>query len=155
MKIHMQFFHQHLAQYLRWWFIQTPSTSKQACTAELQSYSGKQHAWFLGRRTTDHSSRAALHTWWRSHTFQSRFLQVQNLIPKQNSISNISHKWQQHLMNCTKRNLLLVVDYYVEQEKKKNSSNNRQIQFIQRNKRFINDNQISMLQNDLTKKMQR
>jgi hypothetical protein len=44
-------------------------------------------------------------------------------------------------------------NFYYQKQVKKN--NNRQTQFIGRNKWFISDNQISMLQNHLTQKMQR
>jgi hypothetical protein len=50
----------------------------------------------------------------------------------------------------TSNNFLLA-----EAGKKKNCSNNRQPPFIGINKPFINDNQISILQNDVTQKMQR
>jgi hypothetical protein len=49
---------------------QTLRTCKQVYKAE------KQYAWFLGRCATDHSSRTALHAWWRSRTFQPPCLQV-------------------------------------------------------------------------------
>jgi hypothetical protein len=72
--------HQHLGQYLWWYFIWTLHISKQAYRVELQSFLGKKKkARIFGRCATDHLSRTALCECWHPHTFKSHCPQVPEL----------------------------------------------------------------------------